>query len=175
MIKYYKIRNDLKFKKMEKVRKSVLDVSKFFLALFIMVFFIQCRVEIKQGTDDYTITIYRWFSQDFKKLQETGGEWFLYFDAQLTCNTCKLDILSKIREGSNLWVVTRFDSDIKLDAFKKAYKLDNKILNLAPDQKNQLGIPFLFQLDGKTMKDLVILDDETLAKGEWQEFFFKTN
>ena len=125
--------------------------------------------------DDYSMDIYRWFSKDYKKIQDSGGEWYLYFDDQITCNTCKLDILSKVKNQSNLWLITRFESNAKLDAFKKAYKLQNRIINLDPNQNFNLHTPFIFHLEEKSLKDLVILNDEELVEGNWLEIFRNLN
>ena len=141
----------------------------------VVLFFPQCQVKVNQGTDDYSLNIYRWFSEDYKKLQDSGGEWYLYFDDQKTCNTCKLDILNKVKSESNLWLITRFESNAKLEAFKKAYKLQNRIINLDPDQNFNLHTPFIFHLEGKSLKDLVILNDEELVEGNWLEIFHNLN
>jgi hypothetical protein len=150
-------------------------IGKVLLTFFVLAFFSQCKVEVNQGVDDYSMDIYRWFSEDYKKLQDSGGEWYLYFDDQITCNTCKLDILSKVKNESNLWLITRFESNAKLEAFKSAYKLQNRIINLDPNQNFNLHTPFIFHLDGNSLKDLVILKDEELAEGNWLEIFHNLN
>lgn len=143
------------------------------LLLTAMLFY-HCKVEISEEVDEYSLEIYRWFSQDYGKLQETGGTWFLYFDDRLTCSTCKLDILSQARREPNLWLITRFDTDAKLLPFKRSYKLENRILNIKPDPNHRLSNPFLFQMDEKTIKDLTILNEDVLAKNDWKEFFHTT-
>lgn len=134
-----------------------------------------CKFEVEETNYDYENEIYSWYSKEYKTLKESGGKFFLYFDDQLTCITCKLTILSKVREESQIWIITRFESKSEINAFKQTYKLENPILNLPSDQRNQLGIPFLFKMMDISMKDLLILKDEELSNREWLDRFIESS
>ena len=144
------------------------------IVLFGLLSNLGCKFEVKEVYDDYSRDIYSWYAKDYKELQKSSGKFFLYFDDQLTCTTCKLTVLSEIRNESNIWIITRFDTELELNAFKQTYKLENQILNLSSTRKHELGIPFLFQMEGRSMKDLIILDDKKLSNDKWLKKFIET-
>lgn len=150
--------------------------NKFYLKIILVSVFLfnfGCKFETTTYTNEYTDDIYRWYSKDYKEIEKTGGKYFLYFDDQLTCNTCKLPILSEVRNEPDIWIITRFDTELEFNAFKKAYKLENPILNLTSVRRHELGTPFLFELKDISMKEPFILDDEKLSDSDWLEQFIE--
>lgn len=126
-----------------------------------------CKLSIKDKDSEYKTNIYRWFSKNVDYLDFIESQWILYFDDLLTCKTCKLDILSKIKSNDEIVVITRFSEDLDVKIFKETYSLTNLIINIEPDTSENLNVPFLFLKEDRTMKNLIILNDEKLETGEW--------
>ena len=132
-----------------------------------MVYILGCQPDKIDINDEYTQGILTWYANDYQIIQKSEGDWFLYFDDKIVCQTCKLPILSQIKEFPSISIITRFDSEIELRAFRQAYKLDNQIINLSGNSRFVLGIPFLFQKEGKSLKSLIILRADSLNEGNW--------
>ncbi|MGY6560238.1 MAG: hypothetical protein ACXIT9_13245 [Nitritalea sp.] len=121
-----------------------------------------------QNDAAYTQKIYSWFASYYEQIDVNVSEnskevWYLYFDDALTCQTCKLEILSTVRENTAVHVIMNFEDERHLNAFKKAYQLQNDVFNVH-SKAVALPTPFLFRLDGLRMYDLHVLDDNFLKR-----------
>jgi hypothetical protein len=90
--------------------------------------------------------------------------WFLYFDEELVCDTCKLQILNAVKDMDNVVLLTHFGNEVKVELFKSAYKLNNIVFDGISKKGTSLSIPFLFRSRDKSMYALTIIDEEFLEK-----------
>ncbi|EIM76024.1 hypothetical protein A3SI_11704 [Nitritalea halalkaliphila LW7] len=121
-----------------------------------------------QNDEAYTLKIYSWFASYYEKIDfhastHSTEVWYLYFDDALTCETCKLEILSQVRENPAVHVITNFEEEQRVNLFKKVYKLQHNVYNVQ-SRFVELPTPFLFRLDGTRMYDLHVLDDDFLQR-----------
>lgn len=138
----------------------------FNLFILSILIFSSCEIKVQEKKNEYTNLIYSWFVINYPELEivtsiEKEDIWYLFFDDKITCDTCKLEILSKVRNNKSVIIITNFGNERHLEQFKKNYKLKNNIINLT-SINNNLSIPFFFKLDGNRMYELHILDDEFL-------------
>lgn len=151
--------------------------------IIIILLISSCNVRFSDVHSEYRTEIVLW-------LFENGGEiyqqikkdpkdyWFLYFDDALTCDACKMDILSQVRDKESVIIITNFSNDVHVEAFKKAYKLTNKLVNI-PSQSDNFSLPFLFKFTSNKAEHINILDkhylhyesiEKTLEKkASWEE------
>ncbi len=135
-----------------------------FVLLTLVVF--SCNEEKSEETSAYEIEMFSWFTDNYESIQKVSDTkrsdvWYLYFDDQLTCETCKMRILSQVREEKSIIILTSFSNENLLKAFKGAYRLDNRIINF-PDNRRKLKVPFLFQIDGDRFYNWTIFNNENL-------------
>lgn len=147
----------------------------FFLVTFLILTF-SCKMRVEEKYPDYKKQIYSWFAANSIFLEGENFKWFLYFDDKLSCNVCKLEILSKVNSNPEVAIITRFDSDFEKQAFVQTYHLKNKIVNIKPGQSEwELSIPFIFHKEKNGMLRLTLLEDELLAESDWTEFLENPN
>jgi len=136
--------------------------------LFVVVslIFLSCNEKKNEEISAYENGMFVWFTKNYEQIQKVSSinrsdVWYLYFDDELTCETCKLRILSQVKDEESIIILTSFSNENLLNAFKTAHRLDNRIINL-PDNRSKLSVPFLFQIDGNRFYNWTILNDEKL-------------
>ena len=142
-------------------------LQKIIILIILILVNTSCQVSIEDKNSEYKTNIYRWFAKNHHQIEFEKSQWMLYFDDLLTCKACKLDILSKIKSNKDIVIITRFSENIEVNMFRESYSLNNLIINVRPNPSEKLSVPFLFLKEGKTMKNLLILNDDELEEGEW--------
>lgn len=128
-----------------------------------------CKLEDKNIITPYQNAIYTWYSSQYEQLNKKSESlksdtWFLYFDEELVCDTCKLQILNAVKDMDNVVLLTHFGNEVKVELFKSTYKLNNIVFDGISKKGTSLSIPFLFRSRDKSMYALTIIDEEFLEK-----------
>ena len=142
-----------------------------------------CNVRFSDVHSEYRTEIALWLFKNGGEIyqqieKDPKNYWFLYFDDALTCDACKLDILSQVRDKESIIIITNFSKKTHVEAFRKAYKLTNELVNI-PSQSDNFSLPFLFRFTSNKAEHINIIDksflkyesiEETLKKkASWEE------
>ncbi|UJP66649.1 hypothetical protein [Mongoliitalea daihaiensis] len=145
-------------------------MNKLIKLSFLIFLFTGCQVDNRHVNEAYEKSIYAWYSSYYRTIQDFYSEskeevWVLFFDYEKVCDTCKLEILTQVRERPNVLVLTNFRNEIKSSLFKRTYKLENIVLDGLVNSDDYFPTPFIFLMKDKSMYQLTILEEEALKKG----------
>lgn len=142
-----------------------------------------CNVRFSDVHSEYRTEIAIWLFKNggeiYQQIEKDPKDyWFLYFDDALTCDACKLDILSQVRDKETVIIITNFSNDVHVESFKKTYKLTKELVNIS-SQSDNFSLPFLFRFSSNKAEHINIIDksflkyesiEETLKKkASWEE------
>lgn len=156
---------------------------RLFKQIMILLILSSCNVRFSDVNSEYRDEVWIWVINNgqaiYRQIEKDPKDyWFLYFDDALTCDACKLDILSQVRDKESVIIITNFSNETHVEAFKMAYKLNNELVNI-PSQSDNFSLPFLFRFSSNTVEHTNIIDkhflkyesiEETLKKkASWEE------
>lgn len=148
------------------------------MRLFVFILFtalvVSCGRTRNHG-GEYGTKVLSWMST--KTLEKSSislskDKFYLYFNDEATCDTCKLQIINSIKDRQNVAILTSFENPEEVELFKEGYKITNEVINKADFQSKELRHPFIFQSDsGKIYYNIFILEGESMDKNHVQEYF----